>query len=275
MQLRPEALRAMPGDKANTDGRQIHLYQCDHLGTPLALIDQQGKIAWAARVGPWGGVIAEYNPENLEQPIRLPGQHEDSESGLYYNRHRYYDSVRGSYINQDPIGLSGGDNFYLYPGDPLLEFDAMGLQKVSTGRSRTGMRQPAVFDSKMPQKDLDKETADSIALPEVYNPGNLANGKKPWQEFSPYDYTQFCKKWSKANLTCTPKDREPGRDVKYQTDYIPSKPWKTSELPPGYSCDTPAYFPELEGAGSAATADAADYADAMAKILRNRRGARK
>ena len=92
---------------------------------------------------------------------------------------------------------------------------------------------------------------------------------------SPYDYTQFCKKWSKANLTCTPKDREPGRDVKYPTDYIPSKPWKTSELPPGYSCDTPAYFPELEGAGSAATADAADYADAMAKILRNRRGARK
>ena len=84
MQLRPEALRAMPGDKANTDGRQIHLYQCDHLGTPLALIDQQGKIAWAARVGPWGGVIAEYNPENLEQPIRLPGQQEDSESGLYY-----------------------------------------------------------------------------------------------------------------------------------------------------------------------------------------------
>ena len=127
MQLRPEALRAMPGDKANTDGRQIHLYQCDHLGTPLALIDQQGKIAWAARVGPWGGVIAEYNPENLEQPIRLPGQHEDSESGLYYNRHRYYDSKLGKYIIQDPIGLRGGSNTYRYPLNPMNGMDPIGL----------------------------------------------------------------------------------------------------------------------------------------------------
>ena len=132
MQLRPEALRAMPGDKANTDGRQIHLYQCDHLGTPLALIDQQGKIAWAARVGPWGGVIAEYSPENLEQPIRLPGQHEDSESGLYYNRHRYYDPISGRYVTQDPIGWRGDINYYIYPIDPILWLDPLGLIKIFT-----------------------------------------------------------------------------------------------------------------------------------------------
>lgn len=88
-QLQPETLMAMLDEKPNSDDRRIHLYHCDHLGTPLALIDQQGKIAWAARVGPWGEVIAQYNPENLEQPIRLPGQHEDRESGLYYNRHSY------------------------------------------------------------------------------------------------------------------------------------------------------------------------------------------
>ena len=90
MQLEPQALKAMlDNNKSLIDKQQIHLYHCDHLGTPLALIDQQGKIAWAARVGPWGEVIAQYNPENLEQPIRLPGQHEDRESGLYYNRHSY------------------------------------------------------------------------------------------------------------------------------------------------------------------------------------------
>ena len=142
-----------------------------------------GQLVW----GHGERSLRNTTPKTWSSPSGCPGQHEDSESGLYYNRHRYYDSVRGSYINQDPIGLSGGDNFYLYPGDPLLEFDAMGLQKVSMGRSRTGMRQPAVFDSKMPQKDLDKETAGSLALPEVYNLGNLASGKKPWQEFSTYD----------------------------------------------------------------------------------------
>ena len=131
MQLEPQALKAMlDNNKSLIDKQQIHLYHCDHLGTPLALIDQQGKIAWAARVGPWGEVIAQYNPENLEQPIRLPGQHEDRESGLYYNRHRYYDSGRGRYINQDPIGLSGGDNFYLYPENPLSWSDPLGLIRI-------------------------------------------------------------------------------------------------------------------------------------------------
>ncbi|XJC75510.1 RHS repeat-associated core domain-containing protein [Delftia tsuruhatensis] len=52
-------------------------------------------------------MLQEYNPQGILQAIRLPGQHHDRETGLYYNRHRYYDPVVGSYINQDPIGLAG------------------------------------------------------------------------------------------------------------------------------------------------------------------------
>nr|WP_239477016.1 RHS repeat-associated core domain-containing protein [Salmonella enterica] len=44
----------------------------------------------------------------LAQLIRLPGQQYDEESGLYYNRHRYYEPGMGRYITQDPIGLAGG-----------------------------------------------------------------------------------------------------------------------------------------------------------------------
>nr|WP_252980320.1 RHS repeat-associated core domain-containing protein [Delftia acidovorans] len=86
----------------------IHHYHCDHLGTPMALTDQTGQVAWAAKLDPWGNVLQEYNPQGIHQAIRLPGQHHDRETGLYYNRHRYYDPVVGSYINQDPIGLMGG-----------------------------------------------------------------------------------------------------------------------------------------------------------------------
>jgi uncharacterized protein RhaS with RHS repeats len=75
---------------------EIHYYHCDHLGTPIALTDRQGQIVWAAKLDPWGTVQEEYNPNNIEQNIRLPGQHHDRETGLYYNRHRYYDPKIGS-----------------------------------------------------------------------------------------------------------------------------------------------------------------------------------
>jgi RHS repeat-associated protein len=110
---------------------EIHFYHCDHLGTPIALTDRNGKIVWAARYDPWGNIEEEFNPHNIEQNIRLPGQHHDRETGLYYNRHRYYDPKIGSYINQDPIGLRGGNNFYHYPTNPLGWADPLGLQSTS------------------------------------------------------------------------------------------------------------------------------------------------
>ncbi len=54
------------------------------------------------------------------------GQQYDEESGLYYNRHRYYDPLQGRYMTQDPIGLRGM-GFYQYPLNPVQYIDSMGL----------------------------------------------------------------------------------------------------------------------------------------------------
>ncbi|MFG6668768.1 RHS repeat-associated core domain-containing protein, partial [Halomonas sp. HNIBRBA4712] len=67
---------------------------------------------------------------NTTQPIRFQGQWQDEESGLYYNRHRYYDPQQGRYISQDPIGLSGGVNLYTYVRSPIGMIDPMGLEGV-------------------------------------------------------------------------------------------------------------------------------------------------
>ncbi|MCU6176989.1 RHS element core protein [Citrobacter cronae] len=107
--------------------RKIHLYHCDHRGLPLALVNDDGTIVWSAEFDEWGNVLREDNPDNLEQLIRLPGQQEDKETGLYYNRHRYYDSSQGRYITQDPIGLRGGWNLYQYPLNPIEYIDPLGL----------------------------------------------------------------------------------------------------------------------------------------------------
>ena len=51
--------------------------------------------------GVWGGPT-----------IRFPGQYYDAETGLHYNRFRYYDPSIGRYISADPIGQAGGVNVY-------------------------------------------------------------------------------------------------------------------------------------------------------------------
>ncbi|ENK6898861.1 RHS repeat protein, partial [Escherichia albertii] len=107
--------------------RKIHLYHCDHRGLPLALISTEGATEWRGEYDEWGNQMNEENPHHLYQPYRLPGQQYDEESGLYYNRHRYYDPLQGRYIIQDPIGLKGGLNPYQYPLNPIEHIDPLGL----------------------------------------------------------------------------------------------------------------------------------------------------
>ncbi|EML8491427.1 RHS domain-containing protein, partial [Salmonella enterica subsp. enterica] len=107
--------------------RKIHLYHCDHRGLPVALINSGGAREWSAEYDVWGNRQKEENPEGLEQLLRLPGQQYDEETGLYYNRYRYYNPEQGRYITQDPIGLRGGWNLYAYPLNPVSGTDPLGL----------------------------------------------------------------------------------------------------------------------------------------------------
>ena len=71
---------------------------------------------------------ADFNKENsFTQPIRFQGQYFDDESGLHYNRYRYYSPKQQRFINQDPIGLVGGINHYQYAPNPVNWVDPFGL----------------------------------------------------------------------------------------------------------------------------------------------------
>ncbi len=107
------------------DGEVYH-YHLDHLGTPQELSNQYGKIVWKARYQTYGNV-AYKEVDEVENNIRFQGQYFDEESGLHYNRHRYYDPGLGQFTTQDPIGLLGGINSYQYAPNPTGWIDPFGL----------------------------------------------------------------------------------------------------------------------------------------------------
>ncbi|OXB03267.1 RHS repeat-associated core domain-containing protein [Flavobacterium pectinovorum] len=53
--------------------------------------------------------------------------YEDVETGLYYNRFRYYNPKSGLYLSQDPIGLLGGIALYAFVHNANSWVDIFGL----------------------------------------------------------------------------------------------------------------------------------------------------
>jgi len=106
---------------------KVYYYQNDHLGTPQELLDARGKAVWSVHYNAWGGVVKTH-AQGIDNPLRFQGQYYDDETGLHYNRHRYYDPSLGRFMTQDPIGLAGGLNSYRYVPNPVGWVDPLGLQ---------------------------------------------------------------------------------------------------------------------------------------------------
>jgi RHS repeat-associated protein len=132
------------GEQLNTPApftkEEIAFYQCDHLGTPQELTDHEGRIAWSASYKAWGEAkqaISEAGRRaGFRNPIRFQGQYWDAETGLHYNRHRYYDPAAGRFVSKDPIGLLGGINLQQYAPNPTEWIDPLGLSGSSAQRRK-------------------------------------------------------------------------------------------------------------------------------------------
>ncbi len=100
----------------------------DYLGTPVEMYDSSGEKTWEAEYDIYGKVRNLSVGSLNDCPFRYQGQYEDEETGLYYNRFRYYDSESGIYVSQDPIGLRGRTpTLYAYTKDINVWIDPFGL----------------------------------------------------------------------------------------------------------------------------------------------------
>ncbi|WP_374422117.1 RHS repeat domain-containing protein [Chromobacterium sp.] len=128
----------------------VYYHHTDHLGTPQALTDEQGALALEMDYQAWGQareIIADAaSKAGIRNPCRFQGQYQDEESGLHYNRHRYYDPEIGRFISRDPIGLMGGLNIHNYTPNPVSWVDPLGL---AARKPQCPVRAKAIYAEKL------------------------------------------------------------------------------------------------------------------------------
>jgi RHS repeat-associated protein len=130
----------------------------DYLGTPTHLFNDGGEVIWEAALDSYGKLRVEKGTLG-SCPFRYQGQYEDFETGLYYNRFRYYSPEEGNYISQDPIELEGGFELYSYTHDPNTWLDILGLKGIIYLRTDPRTGKEYIGKSKSPEAFKRREAA--------------------------------------------------------------------------------------------------------------------
>ncbi len=106
-------------------------YLTDHEGSVTNLTDASGNLQDTITYDGYGNVTTESN-SSFGDRFKYTGQELDSETGLQYNRARYYSATVGRWTSQDPLSFSAGDtNLYRYVNNqPTDATDPDGLQSM-------------------------------------------------------------------------------------------------------------------------------------------------
>lgn len=126
---------------ARTEG-EWRFYVNDPIGTPEELVTGAGQVVAEMRRTAWGKTETAPAGEPGTR-LRFKGQLEDPETGLHYNRYRYYDPEAGRYISPDPAGNLPDPNEYRYSLNPIGWVDPLGLAHHALGTfTPAGSNQP-------------------------------------------------------------------------------------------------------------------------------------
>jgi RHS repeat-associated protein len=163
-------------------------YQLDHLGTPQELTDYSGEIMWSAKYRAYGNLAA-LDVAEIDNPLRFQGQYFDAETGLHYNRHRYYNPRTGRFLTQDPIKLAGGLNNYQYVPNPTGWVDPIGLSCLEDKKNGISKKADDTSNSKVadddvgPPKGYQSTLTKKAAFRQAKEIGGIPRSQQPSRTF--------------------------------------------------------------------------------------------
>lgn len=111
-------------------GQQTHYFHFDQIGIPREMTDGEDNLVWFGNYTGRDCLKVETKVTDAAyQSFRLQNQYADRETGLHYNFFRYYEPEVGRFVNQDPIGLWGGENLYWFGPNAQVWVDFLDLAK--------------------------------------------------------------------------------------------------------------------------------------------------
>ncbi|MNF52445.1 putative deoxyribonuclease RhsC [compost metagenome] len=113
----------------------------------------------------------------MRNPLRFQGQYFDVETGLHYNRYRYYDPQVGRFIGKDPIGFAGDLNVYMYAPNPADWTDPLGLTR--SGRKPAPSGKPNIDNRSCCAKKWSVERYDRKCNGHIPGVGNVTLFRDP------------------------------------------------------------------------------------------------
>ena len=155
----------------------------DHLGSPLALLDERGQLAWSAELDP-RGLPRPVRGDPALCPFRHPGQLADPDTGLHHNRLRELDPDTGRYLSPDPLGLLGSLDLHAHLDDPATTTDILGLAPDLPHGVHARIAAELVAD--FPRHDLPPHLAE-LAQDPTQQTGQLASQPPDQQPGQPTD----------------------------------------------------------------------------------------
>jgi RHS repeat-associated protein len=115
----------LPLEQVNTG--VTYWYHHDQLGSTRLVTNSSGAIAATYTFDPYGGLAASTNPGGITNPFGFCAQYQDSESGVYYLRARYYDPATAQFVAADPATGTTRTPYSYSLNNPLNGQDPTGL----------------------------------------------------------------------------------------------------------------------------------------------------